>query len=154
MTTFKSLVLAIDLATSQRDQALTQLQAAQRALAFAQGQMNQLQQYAQETDQRWMTGAQVSTTAELMRHQYQFMGRLNQAIALQNGTIEGANRRVAGAQQALVQTELRLASLKQVLGQRQLAQARTQHRQEQKQMDEFAAQQTQRRLRQQAETES
>lgn len=154
MTAFKSLALAIDLAATQRDRALTQLQAAQRALGLAQGQMNQLQQYAQETDQRWMVGAQVSTTVELMRHQYQFMGRLNQAIALQSGAIDGANRRVLGAQQALVQTELRLASLKQVLGQRRAAQAHAEHRQEQKQMDEFAAQQTQRRLRQQAETES
>lgn len=154
MNAFKSLHLAIELASSQREQALAQLQAAQRAQRSAQGQMNQLQQYAQETDQRWMGAAQVSTSAELVRHQYQFMGRLNQAIAMQVGVIEGADRRVEGARQALLQTELRLASLKQVLGQRQSALNQLQQRQEQKQMDEFAAQQVQRRLRQHAEMDS
>ncbi len=151
MTAFKSLALAIDLASVRRDQAIAQWQAMLRAQAFAQEQMNQLQQYAKETDQRWAQSAQKSTTPELLHHQYQFMERLNQAIALQGGAIANASRRADLAKQDVVQAELRLASLKQVLSHRQAAQAKELQRRDQKQMDEFASLQTQRQLRQQAE---
>lgn len=147
MSAFRALILAIDLAAAQRDQALKQLQATHKAQAFAQGQMDQLQQYANETDQRWMQSAQRSTTPELLHHQYQFMGRLNQAITLQSDALANSARRVELAQQALVQAELRLAALKQVLQQRELAHQALMQRREQKQMDEFAAQLTQRHVR-------
>ena len=151
MADFRSIVLAIEVAAVKRDQAMAQLQDVQRAYAFAQEQMKQLQQYAQETDQRWMQGAQRITTPELLHHQYQFMGRLTQAIALQEGALASTLRRIEVAKQTVVQAELRLASLKQVLARRQEAQLRLQVRQEQKQMDEFAAQQTQRQRRFQLE---
>ena len=151
MADFRSIVLAIEVAAVKRDQAMAQLQDVQRAYAFAQEQMKQLQQYAQETDQRWMQGAQRITTPELLHHQYQFMGRLTQAIALQEGALASTLRRIQVAKQTVVQAELRLASLKQVLARRQEAQLRLQVRQEQKQMDEFAAQQTQRQRRFQLE---
>ena len=154
MSAFKSLALAIELATAKRDQALAQLQAMWRAHAFAQEQMSQLRQYAQETDQRWTQGAQKSTTPELLHHHYQFMERLNQAIALQDGALGNAMQRVEAAKQALLQTELRLASLKQVLTHRQAGLAKVQHKRDQKQMDEFAALQTQRQLRLQAENQT
>jgi flagellar FliJ protein len=154
MSAFRALVLAIDLAATQRDQALKQLQATQRAHGFAQGQMQQLQQYAQETDQRWIQSAQRSTTPELLHHQYQFMGRLSQAIALQQDALANSARRVEAAQQAVVQAELRLAAFKQVLKQRELAHGTLMQRREQKQMDEFAAQQTQRCLRAKLENQT
>lgn len=154
MSAFKSLALAIELATAKRDQALAQLQAMWRAHAFAQEQMDQLRQYAQETDQRWTQGAQKSTTPELLHHHYQFMARLSQAIALQDGALGNAMQRVEAARQALLQTELRLASLKQVLMHRQADLAKVQHKRDQKQMDEFAALQTQRQLRLQAENQT
>lgn len=153
MADFRSLTLAIDMAASRRDQALAQLQAMQRNHAFAQAQMQQLQQYAQETDQRWQQSRQRSTTPELLQHQYQFMGRLTQAMALQEGALASTAQRVEAARQGVLQAELRLASLKQVLQQRQQAKQRLQQRQEQKQMDEFAAQQTLRQQRIQLENE-
>jgi FliI/YscN family ATPase len=113
----------------------------------AQGQMDQLQQYANETDQRWMQSAQRSTTPELLHHQYQFMGRLSQAITLQSDALANSARRVELAQQALVQAELRLAALKQVHKQRELAHQALMQRRDQKQMDEFAAQLTQRHVK-------
>ena len=151
MPDFRSLLLAIDLAAVKRDQAMAQLQEMQRAHAFAEEQMRQLQQYAQETDQRWIQGAQRITTPELLHHQYQFMGRLTQAIGLQEGALVSTQRRVDAAKQGVLQAELRLASLKQVLAQRQAALSQRQARQEQKQMDEFAAQQTLRQQRIQLE---
>jgi len=151
MANFRSLLLAIDQASIKRDQTMAQLQEVQRAHAFAQEQMMQLRQYAQETDQRWTQGAQRITTPELLQHQYQFMGRLTHAIALQEGAVTSSLCRVDAARQTVLQAELRLVSLKQVLAQRQATQARLQARQEQKQMDEFAAQQTLRQQRIQLE---
>jgi flagellar FliJ protein len=154
MAALKSLLLAIDLATGQRDQARAQMQRTMQADAFAQGQMQQLKQYAQETEQRWMQGAQISTSPEMLQHHYQFMARLNQAILLQDGVISGTRQRVDAAKQVVLQAEFRLASFKQVLAGRQAALAKTQQRREQKQMDEFASLQTQRQQRLQTEHQS
>lgn len=154
MSDQKSLLLAIDLATARRDEAQAQLQRSKQTEAFAQDQMQQLQQYAQETEQRWMQGAQVSTSPEMLQHHYQFMARLNQAIQLQEGVLINNRQRVDAARQALVQAEARLASFKQVLAIRRAALTKTRQRQEQKQMDEFASQQSQRQQRLHAENEA
>ena len=154
MSAQKSLLLAIELATARRDEAQGQLQRNLHAEAFAQDQMHQLQQYAQETEQRWMQGAQVSASPEMLHHHYQFMSRLNQAIQLQDGVLASNQKRVEAARQVLLSAEFRLASFKQVLATRQATVAKARQRQEQKQMDEFASQQSQRQQRLQAENEA
>jgi flagellar FliJ protein len=151
MTALKSLVLAIELATRQRDDALAQLRRTMQADAFAQGQMQQLRQYAQETEQRWIQGAQISTSTELLRHHYQFMARLNQAILLQDGVLSNSSQRVETARQVVLNAEFRVASFKQVLASRQAVLEKKKQRQEQKQTDEFAGMQMQRQQRLQAE---
>jgi flagellar protein FliJ len=147
MPKFRSLRLAIDLAISNRDQALAVLQTQRHNHAFAQSQMDQLQQYATETEQRWTVGAQKSTTPELLHHHYQFMARLQQAVVLQQGALATSASKVQAAEQHLLQAEFRIASLKLVLAKRQGELATTQQRQEQKQMDEFASMQTLRQVR-------
>jgi len=151
MTAHKSILLAIDLATAQREQAQAQLQKARQADAHAQGQMQQLQDYLQEIEQRWMKGAQASTSSELLHHHYQFTTRLNQAILLQNGVLQGSHARIEAARQQLLKVEIRLASFKQLLANRRAVQAERQQRSEQRQTDEFANLQTHRRQRIQAE---
>ena len=149
----QTLLLAIDLATARRDEAQAQLKSIVFAQAHAQDQMQQLKQYEIETEQRWLQGAQVSTSPEMLRHHYQFMGRLDQAILLQEGVLANHVQRMEAARQLLMQAECRLSSFKQVLATRQLAVAKTRQRQEQKQMDEFASQQSQRQRRLQAEND-
>jgi len=144
MSAMKSLSLAIEVATIRRDQALAQLNQALQAQAYADDQMQQLQHYAQETQMRWLANAQISTSPELLHHHYQFMGRLNQAITLQTGTLGNVAQRVDAARQIVLQAEYRLATLKQVLNVKQAELTKLQQRREQKQMDEFATQQTQR----------
>lgn len=151
MTAHKSILLAIDLATAQRDQAQAQLQQVQQADAHAQDQMRQLQDYLRETELRWLKGAQVSTSPELLYHHTQFTGRLNQAIALQRGVLQGCEARVAAAQQQLLSAEIRLASFKKLLASRRATHAEKARRREQLQMDEFANLQTRRRQRAQVE---
>lgn len=147
MHKFNSLQLAIDLASAKREQALAELQKVRRSHAYANSQMAQLEQYAVETEQRWTRNAQVSTTAELLHHHYQFMARLRQAIAMQTNVISGSSRSVQLAEQRMLQAEFRLASLKMVLTKRLTELDKVKQRQEQKQTDEFAAMQTLRKQR-------
>lgn len=147
MPKFRSIRLAVDLAIAKRDQALAVLQTQRRNHAFAQSQMDQLQQYATETEQRWTVAAQKSTTPELLQHHYQFMARLQQAVVLQQEALVTSTSKVQAAEQQVLQAEFRIASLKLVLAKRQGELATLQQRQEQKQMDEFASMQTLRQVR-------
>ena len=151
MPQFNALHLAIDLACAQRDQAMAELQKRRQAHAFALDQMDQLQQYSTETEQRWMHGGQKSFSPALLHHHYQFMGRLQQAVSLQQGVLGNSGARVEYAQQQVLQAEFRLSSLKQVLAKRQAALVVTAQRRDQKQMDEFASMQSLRVARQKME---
>jgi flagellar FliJ protein len=151
MQNFTSLITAIHLAESRRDQALAVLQQQRGRHQHALGQMDQLQQYAHETESRWTRGAQIGTTPELLHHHYQFMGRLNQAVILQQDVLATSRAKIQAAEAELLQTEFRVASLKLVLKKRQAEQVQREQRREQKQMDEFAAMQTLRQMRQKTE---
>lgn len=144
MSVLRSLTLAIDLATGKRDQAQRVLTQLNQAHLFAQNQMSQLEVYAAETDAKWTSAAQISATPELMRHHYQFMGRLYQAIELQKSVLENSNFKMSSARQQLLEADFRLASLKLVLQKKTSDLSQLQSRREQKQMDEFAAMQTRR----------
>ena len=139
MSALKSFNLAIEMATRKRDLANQGLVQAQRSHLFAQDQMNQLQTYSAETESRWTASAQISTSTEMMRHHYQFMGRLNHAIGLQNGVLANEVRKVEFAKQVVLEAEFRLLSLSHVLKKKQADISLLQSRREQKQMDEFAA---------------
>lgn len=141
MSALKSLLLAIDLATRQRDKASQAAMAVQNAQLFAQQQMGQLQTYATETEARWVAAAQVRTTPELMQHHYQFMDRLNHAIGLQESALDNAARKTEAAKRLVLEAEFRLVNLKLVLKKKQTDMNVLQSRREQKQMDEFAAMQ-------------
>lgn len=142
MSAVKSLLLAIDVATRNRDQAGQGLMHVQNAYLFAQDQMTQLAVYAAETESRWMAATQISTTPELMGHHYQFMGRLHHAIGMQKDILENASRKVDVAKRLVLEAEFRLVSLNRILKRKQTDMALVQARREQKQMDEFAAMQS------------
>ncbi|MEI8170801.1 MAG: flagellar export protein FliJ [Rhodoferax sp.] len=139
MSAIKSFLLAIDMATLKRDQANQGLMRAQNAYLFAQDQMSQLETYAAETESRWTAAAQISTSPEMMKHHYQFMGRLHHAISLQTEALGNEHRKVDLAKRVVLQAEFRLVSLKQVLAKKQAGLDVLLARREQKQMDEFAA---------------
>ncbi|MDP2367621.1 flagellar export protein FliJ [Rhodoferax sp.] len=139
MTAASSVQLATDVAERKRDEAALELVQAQRTHRFAQDQLDQLDTYAAETIARWTVAAQVSATPELLRHHYQFMERLHHAIGLQRGVMVGESVQLELAGQVLLQADFRLAALKQVLRKKKADMMRLQIRREQKQMDEFAA---------------
>lgn len=139
MSEFRALELAIEQATRQRDDQARRHAQAQRALDYGQGQLNQLQNYSNDTDARWIGGQSVDLSVELLKHHYQFMDRLQNAVHLQHGVITNLERQRTAAHQMLLQAEYRLAGFKQVLKSRRAAQDVVQQRREQRATDEFAA---------------
>lgn len=138
MSAVKSLMLAIEVATRKRDRADQALMQARRAVQYAQGQLDQLQSYAADTEARWATAAAVTVSAELMQHHHHFMQRLRHAIGLQSGVMADLQRQAEAARQRRVQEEVRLAAFEQLMKKKLSAQAQLEARREQKQMDELA----------------
>jgi flagellar FliJ protein len=135
----KTLALAIEVAERKRDQTSQALALAQQRRMAAQQQLDQLQSYAHETEQRWASQAQVHAVPELMQHHYQFMTRLDQASVMQQHTVAEQDRWVVQVQQMLLAAELRVATLRQATRHKQDAIDLAQRRREQRQMDEMAA---------------
>lgn len=140
MTLLKTLAVAVNVAGGKRDAASQAVGHAQQRYIAARDQLNQLETYAKETEDRWMKQAQTCALPELMHHHYQFMERLEQAKQMQQGMLAEEARRVDAAKKQLADAEIRLATLKQVCRKKQLDADRAQSRREQKQTDEFAAQ--------------
>lgn len=134
-----ALSVALELALRRRDEARRLLQDARNARQAAQEQLNQLDGYARETQNRWGMRPDAAVQPEVMYHHYQFMDRLNHAMGLQTGVVGSHDERVAAAEKALLDAELRLASLKKLVEKRQRDALLAQTRREQKQTDERAA---------------
>lgn len=139
MSSLKAFEVAVELAERRRDAARQALKNVQDARHAAQAQLEQLTGYAAETQGRWGMKADSAMQPEVMYHHYQFMGRLDHAIGLQTDVVSGQDVRVDKARQALLEAELRLASLRKVLERRRAEVALQQQRREQKQTDERAA---------------
>ena len=139
MTSLNALTVAIEAASRKRDAARQALQERQRAQQAAQAQMDQLQGYVQEMQERWGAQEGLPIQPEVMHHQYQFMERLQHAIGLQAKMVSDVSIRVETAQQALMAAELRVTSLNKVVDVRKRDMALAQMRREQKETDERAA---------------
>ncbi len=141
MSEFHAIELAIVVATRKRD-ALAQKHAqAIRNLDFGKSQLSQLTGYAADTDARWSVGGSaVALSAELVRHHYQFMERLQNAVQMQLGVLANLEAQVAAAQLALLQAQCKLSGFDKVLQSRRARQAGVVARREQRITDEFAAQ--------------
>lgn len=141
MSALKSVLLAIEHATLNRDALAKAAARVERNLFFARSQMEQLQNYATDTDVRWAGTAARGVSVELMRHQYQFMDRLQQAIAMQSGVLTQSTGQLEQAKAKLLQAEVRLLGLNEILKTRQAELLRTQRQRQQRHTDEFAAMQ-------------
>lgn len=139
MSSLNALMIAIDMAVRKRDEARNSLRERQRAHDAAQSQMEQLESYAAEMQQRWGASEGVTMKPEVMLHHRQFMDRLQHAIDLQLKVMADQAIRLEAAQKALMAAELRLTSLNKVVETRRRDIALAQMRREQKQTDERAA---------------
>lgn len=141
MAELKGLVLAIEMATKHRDVCQGKLAAAKRVVQQDVEQLRQLQAYASDKDTRWIQAGTTVFSGELVKHHYQFMDRLQQAMGLQAGMIRNSELAQEKLAATLLEAEIRLAGLKEILQLRLRAKDVLQKRREQKQTDEFASQQ-------------
>lgn len=139
MSSLNALMVAIEMAVRKRDEARNALLERQRAHAAAKSQMEQLENYALEMQQRWGASEGAAMKPEVMFHHRQFMDRLQHAIDLQTRVMNDQNIRLEAAQKALMAAELRLSSLNKVVETRRRDMVLAQMRREQKQTDERAA---------------
>lgn len=139
MSSLTSLHVAVEVATRKRDDARRALQATLAAQHAAHAQLEQLQDYARETEARWGMRADAEMKPEVMYHHYHFMDRLGHAAGLQTNVVGDHESRVAGARRALLEAELRLASLCKVVEKRRADLELKDIRRDQKQTDERAA---------------
>lgn len=139
MSALRAIQLAIDMAERQRDQVARELAAALQNQLAASGQKDMLEAYARETESKWIARAQAATSPELMRHHYQFLAKLDQAIVFQQGVIRNHVDRVAQVRHDLMEAEQKLARFKHIFTARQAEAIKLQNRREQKQADEWAS---------------
>jgi len=139
MSGLKSVLLAIEHASLRRDELAKAVARVERSQNFARDQMAQLKGYAADTDARWTGSGARGLSLELVRHQYQFMDRLQQAVELQSGVLANTARQLELAKANLLQAEIRLSGLNQILKSRQTVMLSQQRRRDQRQTDEFAA---------------
>lgn len=135
----RPLQLAKAMAERQRDVVATALALAVQNQQAAQAQMQQLEAYARETEVKWMQRAQVAASPEIMQHHYQFIAKLEEAIAFQVRVIDNHSGRVMQVRLGLIEVEQRLARFKHILTLRQAEITLVHNRQEQRQMDELAS---------------
>lgn len=140
MTALNGLLVAVELATRQRDGAGQALAQVVRRFEHARMQLEQLQSYAADTASRWSVASQASAAPQIVSHYYQFMERLEQTIEMQQGALAEVQRQREAARQVLLQAEVKMAGLGRLLDKRRAELARTQTQREQRQSDELAAQ--------------
>ena len=141
MTNLKGIQLAIELAAKQRDTLHRKLAMVERHSVSAQGQMEQLRSYASDKDAGWIDAAPGVFSGELIRHHYQFVGRLQQAMEMQVGVVDHADGQVSEVRALLASAEIRLEGLNRIFKLRMSAKDLLLKRREQKQTDDFASQQ-------------
>lgn len=137
----RGMQIAADMARRKRDAAAADLSRGRAAERAAQGQFDQLCNYANDTESRWGEQARVRATPELLAHHFQFMARLHHAIGLQRDVMKQHARQIEILMGRLREAELRLASLQMVIDRQRLEVERLMARREQKQTDETAAMQ-------------
>lgn len=138
MTAIQTLNKVVELAEKRRDQALSTLAQLQRETQVAQEQMNQLQAYAQEAQQRWAARSSAGVDAALLHHHRQFMDKIDHAMDFQRGVLSSREAQIERGQQQLHAAERDVAGLRKYTDRKVQDLLQHAQRQEQKATDEMA----------------
>ncbi len=122
----------------RRDEALTELRAAERQADAAHEQADSLVTYRGEYRMRWAAQFAKSAPIEIVRCYHGFVARLDQAIAAQQGSVLQMEQRVKMARERLHYREVKVATVRRLIERRQAAALLQLQRREQKQGDEAA----------------
>ncbi len=130
----------LDEAERQRDAALGALLQAEEAARGLHAQAGQLQAYRGDYHERGPTRSGRSTPIELLHCHRDFMQRLDQAVAQQQGQLQAAEARVVQLRAALLAHEIRVASVRKLIERRAREERLVAARQEQRRGDDAATQ--------------
>ena len=138
MTSTQSLSTLLEHAEAERDAALAALRNTEAAAAAAQGQLDQLQEYRTQYQQRWSTQFRQAGSIELMQCYQGFGQRLDQAITQQSQIVAQAEQRAQQARAVVLEREQRVAAVRKLIERRQQEQNRVAERRDQRATDEAA----------------
>lgn len=138
MTTIQTLNKVVEIAEKRRDEALGVLGQMQRELQIAQDQMDQLQAYSQEAEQRWAVRSAAGVDGTLLMHHRQFMAKIDHALDFQRGVLRERMELIERAQGQVHVCERDVAGLRKFTERKQIAVQHRVQRQDQKNTDEMA----------------
>lgn len=143
----ETLELLRERAALERDRLTGELRHAEEVALRMRRQGEQLVAYRAEYVQRWSSQFARGGAIEIVHCYQSFMQRLDEALEQQQAKIEAAGRQAEAQRQALVQAELRVASVRKLIERRRAEFQRESQRREQRVADETAQQLAQRRPR-------
>ena len=135
----------LEYAESERDASLAALLQTEASARRMREQASQLLAYRDDYRLRHPAQGGRSASIELIRCHQNFMARLEQALAQQQGQVQATEAHCATQRSALVALETRVASVRKLLERRGQAARQSAARQEQRRSDETAQQQHRRR---------
>ena len=138
MSSTQSLTTLLEHAEAERDAALTALRHAEASAAAAQGQLDQLQEYRTQYQQRWSAQFRQAGSIELMQCYQGFAQRLEQAITQQGQIAAQAEQRAQHSRAVVLEREQRVAAVRKLIERRQQEQHRVAERRDQRATDEAA----------------
>jgi flagellar protein FliJ len=133
MTAIRTLHKVVELAEKRRDEALGKLAKLRRERQMAQSQLEQLQAYADEAQQRWAVRSGAG-----MDPNRQFMQKIDHAISFQNGVLKNFDDMLEASQTRVMASERDVAGLSKYTLKKQELLDQKEQRQEQKATDEMA----------------
>ena len=139
MDPLQPLLSLLEQARAERDLRLVEHQRLRRTADAATLQTEQLAGYRKEYAARFSDPFRRSGALELMQCYQTFMTRLDDAVQQQQRIQEQAVARVDAAKAALLEAELRVASVTKLIERRRADAALLQQQREQKATDEFAS---------------
>lgn len=139
MSGMQSLLMVLESAEKERDEALRALEAARKSHESARQQAQSLHDWRQDYQRRWQAQFKQSGGVEIVRCYQDFINRLADAVTEQDRRVDLADQQVARARSLLIERERRVAAVSQLIDRRQAELMHKQARQEQKATDEMAA---------------
>ncbi len=139
MNTLEPLLALLSQTERERDAALAESQRCTQTFEAATAQARQLVDYRRDYEQRYAEKFKQEGGMELMHVYRAFMDRLNLAVDQQQRIAQHTELKAAQARDALVQQELRVASVRKLIERRQNELRLIADRRDQKQTDEFAS---------------
>jgi flagellar FliJ protein len=139
MNSMQPLLTLLAQTERERDDALSAHQRAVAAHQAAVEQAEQLLAYRREYEQRWGDQFSRQGSIELVRCYQSFTTRLTQAVDHQQRSAQYAARQVETAREALLEQEMRVASVRKLIERRMQEAQLSSDRRDQKLTDEFAA---------------